>query len=487
MNPKVVSDIIEVLNNLLSKDLYALDFNQDLYLKLLQTLEINNITLFDDKKGAIKKALVTYFETTNQLVDVELSFNRCTLSKSFIKPDESETFDRKLFQNALRFMEISEHKDDFSPLPYLISIPESIRNELFHPFSSAEAARSISRQQIEQIFKLDPRDIVFFIRGRISIRLYTLPKKIPDGAERRFAGESPELMQKMYEEYFPEGAWNNIEEILGEVLADKLNFGVIDNFTFAKTSVNVFRSMIEIMLLELVDENQRDKIEGFTGYVLRHNFQKIFLYTAQNLLQFVENRDKNGELFIKYYADEIVIDANGNKVQKYAITDTKNQKWNFSSIVSVMMQYKQMKLRIAAQKEVIQTAHLRVGEIQKEIESEKENHNALVEKLESIDGLISENDGKILQSKAKSGNSDRTEIQRLNNLQDELYLQKKNEKYQLELSNGRLSNKKIELVRRNKKLFYEQNALKTLIEQTLPITQSYDLICEAIALVLAKR
>ena len=204
-------------------------------------------------------------------------------------------------------------------------------------------------------------------------------------------------------------------------------------------------------------------------------------------MQFVENRDKNAELFIKYYADEIVIDANGNKIQKYAINDTKNQKWNFSSIVSVMMQYKQMKLRIAAQKEAIQTAQLRTGEIQKEIESEKETHHALVEKLESIDGMIAENDGKILQSKAKSSKSDRTEIQRLNNIQDELYIQKKNEKYQLELSNGRLSNKKIELVRRNKKLFYEQNALKTLIEQTLPITQSYDLICEAIASVLAKR
>lgn len=487
MNPKVVSDIVNVLTRLLPKDLYPLDFNQDHYLNLLQTLDIDNITLFDDKKGAIKKALVTYFEARNQSVEVELSFNRCTLSKSFVDLNISETFDRKLFQNSLRFIDISLNRDSYSPLPYLISIPENIRQELFEPFEHPHTAREISRQQIEQIFKLDPRDIVFFIRGRISIRLYTLPKRVPDGVERRFAGESPELMQKMYEEYFPDGAWSHIEEILGEVLAEKLNFGVIDNFTFAKTSVNVFRSMIEIMLLELVKENHRDKIEGFTGYVLRHNFQKIFLYTAQNLLQFVENRDKNAELFIKYYADEIVIDANGNKIQKYAITDTKNQKWNFSSIVSVMMQYKQMKLRIAAQKEAIQTAQLRTGEIQKEIESEKETHHALVEKLESIDGMIAENDGKILQSKAKSSTSDRTEIQRLNNIQDELYIQKKNEKYQLELSNGRLSNKKIELVRRNKKLFYEQNALKTLIEQTLPITQSYDLICEAIASVLAKR
>jgi hypothetical protein len=249
--------------------------------------------------------------------------------------------------------------------------------------------------------------------------------------------------------------------------------------------------MIEILLLEIIDEHQRDKIEGFTGYVLRQHFQNIFLYTAKNLLQYVENRDKNAELFIKYYADEIILDLNGNKIQKYAITDTKSQKWNFSSIVSIMMQYKQMKLRVSSQKEAIHTAQVRVSESHVDIEAEKDHRKLLVEQIESLEGLIAENDGKILQYKSKLGGSDslsnNTEIQRLNNIQDDLFIQKKNEKYQLELSNGRLANKKIELVRRNKKLFYEQNALKTLLEQTLPIEQSYDLVSEAIALVLAKR
>jgi hypothetical protein len=309
--------------------------------------------------------------------------------------------------------------------------------------------------------------------------------------DKRFAGESHEVMQQMYENYFPDGAWSQIEEILREVINEKLNFSTIDNQTFAKTCVPIFRSMIEILLLDIIDNNHRDKIEGFTGYVLRQHFQNIFLYMAKNLLEYVENRDKNAELFIKYYADEIILDPNGNKIQKYAITDTKNQKWNFSSIVSIMMQYKQMKLRISSQKETIHTAQGKVSESHADIESEKDHHKLLDEQIDVITGLIAENDGKILQYKSKAGTpnslSNSTEIQRLNNMQDDLFTQKKNGKYQLELSNGRLANKKIELVRCNKKLFYEQNTLKTLIEQTLPIVESYELVSEAIALVLAKR
>ncbi|MDD2780955.1 hypothetical protein [Sulfuricurvum sp.] len=491
MNLKVVSDIVTILNEFLSKDFYALDFTQEVYLQLLQRLEIANETHFDDKKGAIKKALINYFSKTNQSIDIELTFARCIVQKSFLEPNESEVFDRKLFQNTLRIIDISERKSEYSPLPYLISIPENIRYELFQSFQNTEMARTITRQQIENIFNLDPRDIIFFIRGKISIRFYTLPKQLPKGMDKRFAGESHEVMQQMYENYFPDGAWSQIEEILREVINEKLNFSTIDNQTFAKMCVPIFRSMLEILLLDIIDNNQRDKIEGFTGYVLRQHFQNIFLYMAKNLLEYVENRDKNAELFIKYYADEIILDPNGNKIQKYAITDTKNQKWNFSSIVSIMMQYKQMKLRISSQKETIHTAQGKVSESHADIESEKDHHKLLDEQIDVITGLIAENDGKILQYKSKAGTpnslSNSTEIQRLNNMQDDLFTQKKNGKYQLELSNGRLANKKIELVRCNKKLFYEQNTLKTLIEQTLPIVESYELVSEAIALVLAKR
>ena len=493
MNPKVVSDMVIVLDEFMPCDLYALDFTQESYRTLLKKLNIHNEILFNDKKGAIKKALCIYFTKTYQEIEVELSMTQCTLQQSLASSSGSEPLDRIIFQNRLCLIDILKRKAEFSLLPHLISIPEILRSELFQPFvemnQNFETARQVMRQQIDKIFDLDQRDIVLFIRGRITIRNYIPTKKIPAGMDKRFAGESPELMAEMYTNNFPDGAWLHIEPALDEVIAEKLNFSIIDNHTFSRTCIPVFRTMIEILLLEILNEGQRDKIEGFSGYVLRQHFQSIFLYTAKNLLQFVENRDKNTELFIKYYADEIIIDANGNKVQKYAITDTKNQKWNYSSILSIMMQYKQMKLRISAQKEAIHLAQTKISESQAEIESEKDQCNLIGEKVEEIESLIVENDGDILKlkSKAKTNNSNHTEIQRLNNLQDNLFVQKKSEKYHLELSKGRLANKKIELVRRNKKLFYEQNALKTLIEQTLPTAQSYEQLAEVVALTLAKR
>ena len=87
----------------------------------------------------------------------------------------------------------------------------------------------------------------------------------------------------------------------------------------------------------------------------------IFIFTAKVLLDFIENRNKNAENFIKYYNEDVIIDTNGNKIQKYAIIDSKQQKWNYSSIVSVMMQYKQAKIKLASQADAIQAALLRVN------------------------------------------------------------------------------------------------------------------------------
>jgi len=297
----------------------------------------------------------------------------------------------------------------------------------------------------------------------------------------------------MYLNYFPDGAWDYIEPILGEVIAEKLNFEIIDNVTYHKQFIPVFRAMIEILLLEMINEEDRSKIEGLAGYVLRQYFHSILLYTAKNLLDYVEKRDKNAEIFIKYYTDDVIIDANGNKIQKYAITDEKQQKWNFSSILSVMMQYKQTKVRLNAQKESILELEERVNECEAEIESEEKNYDTITEELKSMKTLMIENDTKIgeikgqLISKESDNISLQTEIKRINNVQDELHERKKSKKSLLELSKGRLANKKIELTRRQKKVLYETKALQTIIEQTEPIIQSYETIAEALSLVLAKR
>ncbi|MDD4884156.1 hypothetical protein [Sulfuricurvum sp.] len=498
MNPRIISDIVSILEESLPSDLYALDYTHDHYLALLGSLNIDtNEALFNDKKGSIRKALVKFFSKTYQDIDVKAAFEKCVIKKHFTDPSKSEAYDRMLHKNTLLIIDILKRKFEFSPLAYLISIPEDIRTRIMHGFVDAndamETARQITRRQFEQIFKLDERDIIFFLRGRISIRYYTPPKKLPPGADKRFAGESVEKMEEMYSTYFPDGAWDHIEPILGEVIAEKLNFAVIDNATFTRTFIPVFRTMIEILLLEIIDPTQRDAIEGFTGYVLRQHFHQIFVCTAKNLLQFVEERDKNAEKFIKYFNEDIVLDSNGNKIQKYAIVDSKQQKWNYSSIVSVMMQFKQAKLKIENQKEAILSAHERVEICQEELNSEKNNKQDVLDHLNEVEEALGENDTAILKLKSKETKTPeeavalKSEINKLNYHHTELLENKKSVHTQLELAKNRITNKTNELARHENKHTYEKKSLATIMEQTAPIFETYETVVEALATVLTKR
>lgn len=468
------------------------------YYKLLNQLSVSdNKERFNDKKGAINKALITYFSQTHQTIDIQTSLDTFTIKKHFIDPSRAEAFDRMTHANVSILLDILDRKEEFLPLPYLVSIPHPIRTQIIEGYSSInesmEVARYFTRQQIDTIFALDERDIIFFLQGKISIRYYTPPKKFPAGSDNRFSGESVESMEAMYRHYFPEGAWEDIETILGEVIEEKLNFSVIDNITFTKTFIPVFRSMIEILLLDKVSEEDRSKIEGQTGFILRQYFHPILLYTAKNLLDFVENRDKNAESFVKYFTDDIIIDGAGNKIQKFAITDRRQQKWNYSSVVSVMMQYKQSKIRIAAQKESIVSAQERVSESQNDISTEKKHKLEIMEKLDEIETMVSENDKKITELKRQiADNTDdnialKSELKNGHDLYSELFKLKKNYSTQLELTKNRLTNKMSELAQRHKKLEYEKKALQSIIEQTASVKEMYELIAEAISLVLAKR
>lgn len=498
MNPRIILDIITLLNENLPKHLYALDFTTEQYKNLLQKLLIeNNETLFNDKKGSIRKALIKYFAQSYQQIDVQVTFASFALKKNFIDPSKPEAYDRMLHKNTITFLDIFERKEEFSPVPYLVSIPEEIREPILENIlkfnNNMDAARQMTRQQIEQIFNLDSRDIIFFLRGRITIRHYTPPRKFAEGADKRFAGESIEDMEAMYSTYFPEGAWSHIEPILGEVIAEKLNFSLIDNITFTRTFISVFRSMIEILLLEIIKPADRNKVEGFSGYVLRQYFHPILLYTAKNLLQFVENRDKNAEAFIKYFADEIIIDANGNKIQKYAITDSKQQKWNFSAVVSVMMQYKQVKQKIIAQKEAILIAEKEFNDCQNDVTVEKNNKEIIVDKLADLQETLAENDAGILRLKNQTGETPeekvslKSQINRLNYHQTELLDLKKKTLSQIELCKNKIANKISELTRRQRKLDYEKKALQTYLEQMAAILETYENVAQALAAVLTKR
>lgn len=494
MKHEVVSSIVALLKEQLPPNLYALDLTQEQYLSILKKLQIHNDTsLFETKKGALKKAFSEYFlKFSNQEIEVEVRQNDFFITKRFDDPKRPEAFDRILHRNAVTLLSLKEHKNDYAPLPFLLAIPTQYRNEIIKGYDeigeNIETARVYTRIQFQNIFNLKERDIIFFLNEKIYVRYFIPIKKSSESSDKRFAGESPENMEALYAKYFPDGAWEQIEPVLSEVLEQKLNFSVINNAIFTQTFIPVFRGMIDIILLEILDPSERNKLEGFTGYVLRQSFDNILHYCAKNLLEYVELRDKNAEQFIKYYNEEVIIDASGNKVQKHAIIDAKKQRWNFSAILSIMMQYKQSKKRIELQKEAVAESQERLNVVQKEVKAEKENQKTILAIITDVESLLSENDTMLLDLNARKDDPTFLIQQKsLNNRHKELLDRKKQENTKLDIINGKISAKFSEESRHQKKLKHEQGVLKSLYEQMKNLIETYDLISQAVASVLAKR
>lgn len=483
--PKAVIEIVDLLNSYLPSNLYALDFSTSHYMSLLDKLKISkDEKVFELKKGTLIEGIVEYFNLTFQTVSVDISLHNCSITKHFTDDTSSEILDRMLFKHSKLLIDISQQNEAYRTLPYLLSIPEETRDLLVKGFidknESMEKARKVLRLQIQPIFNVSERDITFFLRGRIWIRYYTPPKKVLEGEDKRFAGESQEELAAMYKLYFPNGIWKDIESILSEVLEEKLNFTIIDNATFTKTFIPVFRGMIEILLIDVMNPNDRNKIEGFTGYILRIYFDKILLYTAKNLLLFIEKRDKNAEIFIKTFSDDTLIDRSGKKTKKHAIVDEKEQTWNYVTILSILMQYKQAKLRIISQNNILSTVKEQLHQSDQNLKVETDNQKVQEEKIDKIIKKIA--DGELMNFKSDKG-SDPAHLKR----QEDLMAMKRSEENELYLIKNRITNITIELGRQRKKLKHETEAKNILNEQIEPLKETYERIAKALALVLTKR
>lgn len=492
MKLRSVLDIVDLLEQILPPNLYALDFTHDHYMILLSRLEIDiDKNRFEEKKGTLKQGIVDYFLKSYQTIELDVSHDGFRLSKLFASKIDNESIDRMLHKNALQLMEIAHNNEKYRILPFLVSIPPEIRNTLLQTFETMNIpmadARRYTRDQIENLFELSEKDIILFLRGKISLRFYTPPQKVIDGKDRRFNGQDPELMEKLYKHYFPQGAWDLIAETLDEVLSDKLNFGTINNLYYRKNFIPVFRFMVEVLLIDLISVQDRDYLDGLTGYTLRQHFDQILYHTAENLLVFVENRDKNAQTFIKDYTDDIVVDPSGKRIQKYAIVDMKQQIWNYSSIVSLVMQYKQVKARVSAQHEAIESANERLEEVKEELRMEKRNKDSALSIITDIEQTMAHDDIVYLNTKRNLDFVPESSLSVGDKRRKQQLAQLKDEKSNLELINKRITNKSIEVTRRHKKVEHEEKVLETLKVQMVPIVETYNLMAYAVATVLAKR
>jgi hypothetical protein len=393
-----------------------------------------------------------------------------------------------LHDAVIDLLEVLENPTDYYHMERIWIIPEAVRQSVESRFEKLgePKRRDAIRRAVEVVFGLQEKDIVLFLHGRLYIRNYTPPKRPNDGRDRRFNGQDPDEMIAIYRHHFPEGLDAEVEELLPEIIDEGLNFGTIDNDTFKKSFITVYRSMIEIILAETVgDLLSPSKLDGFVGFVLRRYFDMLLKQTARRLLDFVEERHRNAEVFIKYYKDEVIIDGNGKKIQKYAIVDTKGQTWNYSSILSVLMQHTQAEARVAQQAEKLQHVRERINALRQSVGYDRAAMDSADVKARDAK-LVCEHKKQLLMR--DYGFNDEGEL--IAHMTKEYLPILENCKASAEIAAAagrRYRNKKTELENWKKQLSKNEQYLEEVKEQKASIDHMLELIVDALARTFAKR
>ncbi|MEA1917159.1 MAG: hypothetical protein U9N42_06485 [Campylobacterota bacterium] len=484
-------------------DMYALDFKQEQFDEIFNELD-SAFPKYQPyyKRGVIRQIITKIFFMTFQDVEVDVIEDRLHLKKSFLEPKKGEIFDRVIHELNLNLMDISENIEQYKPLPYLIVIPSNMREKIFkllEPYEKRkEPLRYYIRTQISRVLEIKRNDIVLFLRKRIYIRNFSTPRELPDGVDRRFNGATIHEMQELYELYFPDGAWEYIEEYMQEILDKEFNFSQISNREFTSKFIHVFKALIESIVYDLQDETDVEvdelQIDSLANYILRRFFSDILLSCTASLLEYVEKRDKNAEKFIKHFTDEVIIDDKNMKVQKYALIDSDNNSWNYNAIVSTLMQWKQAKARVEKQKSKIENIERNIFEISSDISKIDMNIAKAKERFTKVrsEAIASEAGLRRLESDIKKESSSKV-IQELNlklislksmHLKN-LDAQKAAEYKRTALINKE-ENKEIELHSWEKNLKSAKEVMKEVHHLNEKVTKTYFLIAHSIIKVILR-
>lgn len=487
-----------MLEELVPIDMYALDFTDHHYHGLIDLLEQEYPPEYlDENRGAIKEAIVQIFADTRQKITIGIYESGIQIEKEQLYPDKNEQFDRVMHKVTMRLLTVLDSPEAFKPVEYLWILTEDVRSDLFRFFHKTKLddrqVRDYIRERIVTLFQLEEKDIVLFLRNAIYILHYVPPSEAKEGSERRYAGYPPDEMELLFDQFFPEGAWDLIEAYLEGVFTDQLDFTRIDNEAFRNSFIPVFKSMIEILIVEYASRLEEEKSEGFVGYVLRRYFDDILLAAAWEVLALFQERNRNAEAFIRYFKDEIIINERGKKIQKYAIVDSAGQKWNHNSILSVLMQYEQAEKRVIKQEEKLESIQHRLQESKAAFSTEKNGRFRISAEVKESQSLVIQNQNQIDQFEHKiiDLKQDSAEnVERLNRLKKEresLLERSRMAHNNADYASRRFNNKQVDMKNWEKQYQANVKQLDEIRQQNEELMEKVEMIAKGLAQAMARR
>ncbi len=408
-NNTTISDEInkftrKYLLDTLGADFYASDFSQRHFESLLNELfNVFGQESVRTRMNIISTCITKHFKSFHQECEVTISDGRIRVTNQFKDGITSADMDKASIGLNVSLQELVQEKEKYALQEHLVCFPPDILNVLYEKFSDTSikgdhaALRSVIRPSVEHNLNLESKDIVLFLRKKLYIRYFVDMKAVSKDENRRYLGVSPEHLEAVYKEHFPEDFSDILFEMAPEVIRDALDFGQISNLAFKAKYIEVFRTLVDVAMSEYTSKLDQESVLALNGYILRLHFDSLLYLCAEILIDMVMQRDRKADAFLRFYNGEIVVDSNGKKVKKPYVIDTKNNIWNYSSIFSVMtqcIQYKsQHKQQVAAFKESQKQYEVAEQLLQKSKKDEKkcsEELSKLKDELYAL-GLVKNN------------------------------------------------------------------------------------------------
>lgn len=386
---KITQSAVNYLDTTLPAPFYVNDFSTEQYLELLKHLfEVYSESTVLANILAVEKGFRVFFLKSNQEIEVKLNAFSIKISRIFEKNRTNLVLDKALFTLNQKLRQLNENIKEFEIYSYLHQFPQEKAHELFESFNKLElsndAKRTYIREELDTVFSLHQRDIILFLSKQIYIRNFVPPTRKPTSIEQRFNGCDQDQLVTIYENGFPSDFCDTLLEMIPELEDSSLNFSHLDNNSFHLKLPDAFRSILDIAMLPYTEHLDEETCLGLNGYILRLNFDIILAKLAEILLQKVLKRDKQADLFLKYYNGETVLNKKGQKIKKSSITDANNNMWNYSAIFSILTQYTQTQKNLQTHKTALNEKEDLYIKLANELKSIQEQHKIEVKKLDKL-------------------------------------------------------------------------------------------------------
>jgi len=341
--------------------------------------------------------------------------------------------------------------------------------------SDTTQQNNLLKSILRKLFELQEKDLLIIKKGHVFIKYISmLEQNIPQGRENsnqaRYNGFDEEELKAFYNEFCDEKELQtHIKSVAKEFVKKYIIKNRISSDEYEKKVFTIIKNLYFKFLTKKYEEKD-EFLLGFAGYLFRNNFERTFLYIAEELLVHLAHNESQVIKFLEYYSQNIVI-LNAQKYKVPSIKTPEGQVWKVISMHSVIKVYVGAKEMITILNKKIKNLDKAIDNISNFSTSPVEQQKQLKNQIITLNNIINEKSHRVekLQEAMRNTKKEKEKLkykQEIRSLHKEI-TQLQNEKKEIEQKtpDEKIILKYQQLQREKETLIKELNNKKMILEK----------------------